>query len=404
MRAHELRHHHRHPALAGPPGPGPRRDHRDGRHAGAGRQGQRLRRRQRPAGRRGPAARRRLRRGGHRPRGAGRPGRRGRARRAGARAADPARRGGGRRLAGPGRAPGRRAGHPHRRQPGVGRGHRGARVTGDTAPGGPRGPDLDAPVRHDRGRGGRRDHHARAAHRLRGHPPRGPGPAPADRHPRGAADRVDGDAHLGRLRPAAGRRSGRPGSTRSSPGACCGRTSWPTWPGCPTPGALWVSHLDDRECTQVREALPDIPIRLRLGTRLWLGDRAALRAGGTVLAVHATPQGQSAGYHQRRGPRDGLRGRDRRRDLARRRAHRTAPGPQRPPAGGRRRVRGAGGGGSVPLPVPAARRAVRRGSSSRRTCTSRCCGSPRARSPRRSGELLECDVRFTTVAPDAIIG
>ena len=45
-------------------------------------------------------------------------------------------------------------------------------------------------------------------------------------------------------------------------------------------GALWVSHLDDRECTQVREALPDIPIRLRLGTRLWLGDRGALRAGG----------------------------------------------------------------------------------------------------------------------------
>ena len=52
MRAHELRHHHRHPALAGPPGPGPRRDRRHRRHARPGRQGQRLRRRQRPAGRR----------------------------------------------------------------------------------------------------------------------------------------------------------------------------------------------------------------------------------------------------------------------------------------------------------------------------------------------------------------
>ena len=76
-------------------------------------------------------------------------------------------------------------------------GHRRARVTGDTTPSGPRGPDLDAPVRHDRGRGGGCDHHPRAAHHLRCHPPGGPGPAPADRHPGGAAHRVDGDAHLG---------------------------------------------------------------------------------------------------------------------------------------------------------------------------------------------------------------
>ncbi len=130
---------------------------------------------------------------------------------------------------------------------------------------------------------------------------------------------------------------------------------WPTLlanlAGLTDAGSLWVSHLDDRECTQVRQALPDLPLRLRLGTRLWLGDRGALRAGGTVLAVHATPQGQSAGYHQRRGPRDGyvvVIGGGTSHGVAL-----SAPRP-RPPAGSRCRVRSAGGGRSVPLPVPAA--------------------------------------------------
>ena len=101
-------------------------------------------------------------------------------------------------------------------------------------------------------------------------------------------------------------------------------------------------------------ALPDLPVRLRVGTRLWLGERSALRAAGTVLAVHPTPQGQSAGYHQRRGPRDGyvvvVSGGT---------SHGVAltaprPGPQCASAGRRSRLGGPRGGGPLPLAVPAA--------------------------------------------------
>ena len=69
--------------------------------------------------------------------------------------------------------------------------------------------------------------------------------------------------------------------------------------------ALWVSHLDDVELTALRGALPQIALFARIGTRLWLGDRGALRAQGTVLAVHEIGKGQASGYRQRRASRDG---------------------------------------------------------------------------------------------------
>ncbi len=69
--------------------------------------------------------------------------------------------------------------------------------------------------------------------------------------------------------------------------------------------ALWVSHLDDRELGSLRAALPDIALYARIGTRLWLGDRGALQARGTVLAVHMVERGETSGYRQRRAPRAG---------------------------------------------------------------------------------------------------
>lgn len=72
-----------------------------------------------------------------------------------------------------------------------------------------------------------------------------------------------------------------------------------------TAAALWVSHLDDGEFSAVRRGLPDIALYARIGTRLWLGDRQALQARGTVLAVHDVTRGQASGYRQRRAPRDG---------------------------------------------------------------------------------------------------
>jgi hypothetical protein len=68
---------------------------------------------------------------------------------------------------------------------------------------------------------------------------------------------------------------------------------------------LWVSHLGDRELGAVHAAVPDLRLRARLGTRLWLGDRSALAARGTVLAVHALQRGDRSGYRQRRATRAG---------------------------------------------------------------------------------------------------
>ena len=68
---------------------------------------------------------------------------------------------------------------------------------------------------------------------------------------------------------------------------------------------VWVSHLDERELSDLRAAMPDLPVHLRLGTRLWLGDREALRANGIVLEVHQVRGGDRVGYRQRRA-KDGL--------------------------------------------------------------------------------------------------
>ena len=78
------------------------------------------------------------------------------------------------------------------------------------------------------------------------------------------------------------------------------------WPGHNSPATrVWVSHLDDSDLATVVASVDDIVLRPRIGTRLWLGDRAALRAAGTVLAVHPLPNGTHVGYRQRTGPKDG---------------------------------------------------------------------------------------------------
>jgi alanine racemase len=65
---------------------------------------------------------------------------------------------------------------------------------------------------------------------------------------------------------------------------------------------LWVSHLSDPELASVREAHSGIDVRPRVGTRLWLGRREVLRATGTVLDVHPLRRGERFGYRQRRAP------------------------------------------------------------------------------------------------------
>jgi len=69
--------------------------------------------------------------------------------------------------------------------------------------------------------------------------------------------------------------------------------------------ALWISHLEDPELRALRAALPDIELFPRTGTRLWLGDRGAFTAKGTVLAVNQVSKGTTSGYRQRRAPGNG---------------------------------------------------------------------------------------------------
>ena len=78
------------------------------------------------------------------------------------------------------------------------------------------------------------------------------------------------------------------------------------WSGHNSPASrVWVSHLDDAEMAAIVTSVPDIVLRSRIGTRLWLGNRNAVHAAGTVLAVHPLPAGSHVGYRQRTGPKDG---------------------------------------------------------------------------------------------------
>ena len=84
------------------------------------------------------------------------------------------------------------------------------------------------------------------------------------------------------------------------------QTKTAVWPGHNAPAnTIWVSHLDDDELAVVRSSLGEAVLRLRTGTRLWLGDREALKAIGTVLAVHPLVSGTHVGYRQRSGPKQG---------------------------------------------------------------------------------------------------
>jgi hypothetical protein len=68
---------------------------------------------------------------------------------------------------------------------------------------------------------------------------------------------------------------------------------------------LWVSHLTPRELASLRTSYADFEVRPRIGTDLWLGDRAALRVTATVLDVHEVERGDVFGYRGRSAPKGG---------------------------------------------------------------------------------------------------
>ena len=63
----------------------------------------------------------------------------------------------------------------------------------------------------------------------------------------------------------------------------------------------WVSHLDDAELADVASHALSTPLRLRTGTRLWLGDRDAIEVRSTVLGVEQIRSSTAVGYRQRNG-------------------------------------------------------------------------------------------------------
>jgi len=68
---------------------------------------------------------------------------------------------------------------------------------------------------------------------------------------------------------------------------------------------VYVSHLTPAELATLRERRPQLDIRPRIGTSLWLGDLSALSPRSTVLDVHQVSRGEHVGYRQRPMPRDG---------------------------------------------------------------------------------------------------
>ena len=68
---------------------------------------------------------------------------------------------------------------------------------------------------------------------------------------------------------------------------------------------VFVSHLTDVEFTKLAAAYPDIELRPRVGTSLWLGARDALAVRATVLDAHPVERGDVFGYRGRSAPRSG---------------------------------------------------------------------------------------------------
>ena len=69
------------------------------------------------------------------------------------------------------------------------------------------------------------------------------------------------------------------------------------------PGTLWLSHLPPDQVQRLGVELGGphgtVPVRARVGTRLWLGDARGRRTTATVLDVHPVRRGERAGYRGR---------------------------------------------------------------------------------------------------------
>jgi hypothetical protein len=61
---------------------------------------------------------------------------------------------------------------------------------------------------------------------------------------------------------------------------------------------VWVSHISEKDLIKLKQKWPQIVWKIRIGTKLWLGDRSALKAKAQVLDLHAIDKPTSVGYRQ----------------------------------------------------------------------------------------------------------
>lgn len=66
--------------------------------------------------------------------------------------------------------------------------------------------------------------------------------------------------------------------------------------------AVWVSHLGAKLLQELQAKLSNITVHSRVGSKLWLGDRDALKTYATVLAVTEVNRGDVAGYRRKKVP------------------------------------------------------------------------------------------------------
>ena len=62
--------------------------------------------------------------------------------------------------------------------------------------------------------------------------------------------------------------------------------------------SLWISHISKKDLNKLKDNWPQIIWKVRIGTDLWLGDRAGLKVKAQVLDLHAIDKPTRVGYRQ----------------------------------------------------------------------------------------------------------
>ena len=66
--------------------------------------------------------------------------------------------------------------------------------------------------------------------------------------------------------------------------------------------SIWVSHLSAKHLQELHTKYPDMTMHSRIGSKLWLGDRDALKTLATVLSVSEITRGDVGGYRRKKVP------------------------------------------------------------------------------------------------------